>query len=50
MGVEEVVVRRRARTRIAEEVEEEEEGMGVEGVSVAQTRFVEDHGKEEQAG
>ena len=43
-------VRRRTPGRIWEEVEEEEEGMGVEGVSVAQTRMVEDHGKEERAG
>ena len=50
MGVEEEVVRRRGPRPIVEEVEEEEEGMGVEGASVAQTRGVKDHGSEERAG
>ena len=47
MEAEEEVARQRT---VNEEVEEEEEGMGVEGVSVAQTRIVKDHGSEGRAG
>ena len=49
MEAEEVVVSRRTTAWVEDPVEEEEEGMGVERVSVAQTRLVEDHGSEERA-